>query len=82
MMHAANSDKSARLAPMLKMLRQRNRTGATTLELSCARNGTIDLATSTGISELRHEGYKIECKYEGKGATGRKIYRYFYRGVK
>ena len=81
-MHSANSDKSARLAPMLKMLRARYRTGATTLELSCARNGTIDLAVHTGIAEIRNNGYKIECVYDGKGATGRKIYRYFYRGMK
>jgi hypothetical protein len=81
MINFANTDKSKRLAPILAMLRRRLVTGATTLELSCARAGTVDLAVHTSIAEIRANGYKIACHFDGRMNDGRKIYRYFYKGT-
>ena len=71
-MHAANPEKSRRLARMLELLKAHPR-GATTLEL---QRWSDSCAVSTDISELRQSGYVIDCICEGTNRNGRKVYRY------
>lgn len=72
-MHYGCVDKSPRLKAILGFLMSRGLGGATTVEIHdiC---GALNPATE--VSAIRHQGYSIDCKYEGRGATGSKIYRY------
>jgi len=79
-MHKANAEKSKRLRAALAALRVfRAYGGPTTLDLQMH---TGSMAPATDISELRQNGYVIDCEYAGKTATGRKIFRYHLRGKK
>lgn len=72
-MHAAKVENSPGLQAVLALLRQRGGQGATTWEF-------IEIAhvanPATEISALRHNGYTINRKYEGKNANGRSVNRY------
>ena len=65
--------KSKRLQKVLMRLRWWGKTGMTTFEIGLRCNST---RPSSDISELRANGKRISCKYEGLSADGRKIYRY------
>jgi len=77
-MHAANPEKSERLARTLYIIRSFGKFGLTTAQLQFH---TGSVAPSTDVAELRQHGYNVECEYEGK-RDGRRIYRYTYRGRK
>ena len=77
-MHAANPEKSQRLAHTLDTIRAFGKFGLTTAQLQ-AHTGSM--APSTDVAELRQRGYRIDCNYVGKN-NGRRIYRYTYRGRK
>ena len=76
-MHAANSDRSRRLALLLHALRSHPE-GMRTAEI---QTWTASMAPATDVSELRNgkPGYRIDCKYEGLSSSGRRIFRYVYR---
>lgn len=78
-MHHANAAKSPRLARLLGYVRSMGRHGATSLDL---QQWTGSMAVSTDISELRRNGHRIDCVYEKKTPTGRKVFRYTYKGKK
>jgi hypothetical protein len=75
-MHAADPERSNRLARMLELLKAHPR-GATTLDLA---RWSDSCAVGTDISELRQSGYFIDCICEGKNRNGRKVYRYTLKG--
>ena len=77
-MNNANAEKSARLQRTLEILRAFPE-GATTFDLQCLSNS---MAPATDVSECRANGYDIECRYQGKTSTGRRIYSYHYKGRK
>lgn len=78
-MHAANAEKSQRLRKCLNFLRSWGSKGVTTAEL---QGFTASMAPATDVSELRAQGYEIDCTYQGKSERGRRVYRYTYRGKK
>jgi hypothetical protein len=78
-MHAAKVEKSTRLRKCLMFLRAAGRPGATTAEL---QGFTASMAPATDVSELRAQGYEIDCTYQGTSRRGRKVYRYTYKGKK
>lgn len=67
------SDNSDRIQRIVKFLRSKGEKGATSLEISDA---CYSPRASSDVSEARACGHNIDCKYEGKSPTGRKIYRY------
>lgn len=77
-MHKANADKSYRLKQTLDVLRAFP-DGPTTWDI---QGWCGSMAPATDISELRKNGYVIDCKYQGLTSTGRKIFRYHLRGKK
>lgn len=77
-MHNANADKSYRLKQTLDVLRAFP-DGPTTWDI---QGWCGSMAPATDISELRQNGYVIDCKYQGLTSTGRKIFRYHLRGKK
>ena len=77
-MHKANAEKSYRLKQTLHVLRAFP-DGPTTWDI---QSWCGSMAPATDISELRQNGYIIDCEYAGKTATGRKIFRYHLRGKK
>ena len=76
-MHAANADKSARLRRTLSFIRGWGSNGVTSAEL---QGFTRSMAVATDVSELRRNGHRIDCVYEGTNERGRKVYRYYYKG--
>ena len=72
--HAANIKTSDRLQRLLYLLRTHVLEGVTSLEITEALG---ILNPGTEVSALRHNGYDVECKYDGKTSTGAKRYRYF-----
>ena len=76
-MHAAKVANSPPLQAVLAFLKARGAQGATTWEfIEEARVAN----PATEVSALRQNGYTIECKYQEK-RNGRKVYRYWLRGV-
>lgn len=75
-MNAGNPERSKRLKLTLSYL-QFGKGGRTTAEI---QEHTGSMAPATDISELRCSGYVIDCKYEGKTPSGRRVYRYVYLG--
>ena len=71
-MHAGKVENSPPLQAVLAFLKLRGAAGATTWQI-LAEAHVANPATE--ISALRHNGYFINCKYEGK-SNGRKVYRY------
>lgn len=76
-MNAAHPETSVRLYRTLEYLKAAGAVGATSAELA---GFTRSCAPGTDVSELRHNGYEIECRYERKSSTGAKIFRYRYQG--
>lgn len=72
MMHASKLETSKPLQAILTMLRDRGQQGATTKEIA---DGCGVENAATWISALRHNGYRIECDYQGT-FEGRRRYRY------
>lgn len=72
-MNAGKVENCPTLQKILDLLRRRGAAGATTLELHEASGA---MSPSTEVSAIRHNGYEIECEYEGK-LNGRKVYRYW-----
>ncbi len=77
MMHAGSIKTSRPLQAALSYLRSKGRVGATTLELSRALG---EVAFHSTAAALRANGYDILCRYDGRSSTGRKVYRYWYKG--
>ena len=75
--HAADVAESKRLQAVLEALRS-SEDGLTTREI-IARTGTC--AVNSVISELRANGFGIECRYMGKSKEGMRIYNYRLTGV-
>jgi hypothetical protein len=78
-MHAAKTDKSERLSRTLHFIRSWGKYGATSAQV---QGFTGSMAVATDISELRQNGYNIECEYDGINHDGRKIFRYTFKGRK
>ncbi len=72
-MHFCNADHSLRLKRTLNALVEVGRSGITSAALA-QRTGSV--AVATDVSELRKNGYVIDCKYLYKTATGRKVFTY------
>jgi hypothetical protein len=72
-MHAARIEKSGRLRRVLELLREKRSEGATTRDI-------IDVAhvcaVNSIVSELRANGFRIECDFDRRGEDGSAIYRY------
>ncbi len=75
-MHAANPERSKRLKLTLRYL-EFAPGGRTTAEI---QEHTGSTAPATDISELRHSGYRVLCRCEGRNSNGRRVYRYTYLG--
>lgn len=75
-MHNAKIESSKRLQSVLALLKGRGSRGATTWEIM---QECRCLAPGTTISELRKNGYTIECSRDGSTQDGRKVYRYTLR---
>ena len=72
-MHAGKIATSETLQRLRDFLIMRGDKGATSYELTVA----LELvAVATWVSALRHNGHVIECKCEGKSASGARVYRY------
>ena len=72
-MHFGSVDSCPRLKSILGLLLARGLEGATTLEI---HEISGSMAPSTDVSAIRHQGYSIDCKYERRTETGKKVYRY------
>ena len=66
------SKKSSRIRKIWTALKQ-SRLGLTTMELAKRCNST---RPESDASELRANGVKVCCTYEGLSENGRKVYRY------
>lgn len=75
-MHAGNPDRSARLRRLLDVLTA-HPDGLTTAELI---SWTGSCAPHSDAAELRQSGYRVDCRYEGRTATGRRVHRYVLVG--
>lgn len=75
-MHAANVEKSPRLQAVLTMLRRRGSAGATGRELALAAEV---LNPSGAVSELRANGFVIDCVEEPSTRKGRRVFRFVLR---
>ena len=75
--HAASLAGSKPLQRVLQFLRMFGKTGITTAILAEYANVQN---VATWVSALRHNGFDIECKYEGQSNDGARIYRYWLRG--
>ncbi len=73
MMHAARLAESNRLYVIYLCLSAAGKKGRTTQEISRL---TGSCAPGTDISELRRNGIGVRCEYDGRTASGRKVYRY------
>ncbi len=73
MIHFAKLDASPRLQRMLAFLRERGPSGATGREIAVECE-TLNPATQA--SELRRNGFNIECSYERTTEGGRSVHRY------
>ncbi len=71
-MNARNPKKAEQLKAMLVLLHRRGKGGATTWELAKVGGSC---APSTCISEIRANGYNVQCTREDY-AEGQRIYRY------
>lgn len=78
-MHAGNPERSYRLARTLMLLKSAGPRGVTTAELQAWSNS---MAPATDVSELRANRHQIDCRCQGVNSTGRRVYRYTYRGKK
>jgi hypothetical protein len=70
--HAADVAESRRLQRVVEALKL-SPDGLTTREI-ITRTGTC--AVNSVVSELRANGYAIECRYMGKSDEGMRIYNY------
>lgn len=71
-MHAARFDNSERLQRLAACLRRRGGSGATTDEI---RRDTGSVCVHSDVSELRANGFTVDCSFEGLH-QGRRVYRY------
>jgi hypothetical protein len=71
--HAGHVEKSVRLKRVLQCLRDHRRFGITTLSLNRLAFTT---RSSSDVSELRSNGYRIDCKFVGSTPDGLKVHRY------
>jgi len=78
-MHYADPEHSARLTRTLRYLNYCAGYGCTTAQLQAA---TASMAPATDVSELRQSGYLIDCTNEGISTTGRRVFRYVFKGRK
>lgn len=76
-MHAGNPERSKRLARALDYIRSCGPIGCTTAEL---QNYTGSMAPATDVSELRRNGYLIDCDFDCVNKNGRRVYTYRYQG--
>lgn len=72
-MHFAKLGESPRLQRMLAFLRSRGSTGATGREIVV--NCEV-LNPATYVSELRKNGYAIDCDFEKETESAARVYRY------
>ena len=72
-MHFARIESSPRLQQLLALLQDRGSIGVTGWEIA-ERIGVLNPATE--ISQVRHNGYKIECTLERMTENRRRVYRY------
>ncbi len=77
-MHNANAEKSIRLQRTLDAFKAYP-DGPTTWDI---QGHSWSMSVATDISELRQNGYLIDCEYECRTFSGRKIFRYHLRGKK
>ena len=70
--HHSNLD-SPRLQKLMAVLRERGKSGATTLDLAACCYST---RPSSDVSELRANNVPIKTTFEGTNENGRKVYRY------
>ena len=73
MMHFAKLESSPRLQQLLALLQDRGSTGVTGWEIA-DRIGVLNPATE--ISQVRHNGYRIDCTLERVTESRRRVYRY------
>lgn len=73
MIHFANAKKSNRLRKVLSYLKDRGNRGATTRDLVEA---TGQVAINSIAAELRAQGYRISCTFQGRSLEGNSIFRY------
>lgn len=71
--HAARAERSPQLQRLLAVLREAGARGITSLEL---QEKSHLVAIATRVSELRHNGYDIQCALERISIDGARIYRY------
>jgi len=77
-MHAGKVENSPPLQAVLAFLRERGPQGVTTWEFIAH----LQVANpTTWISALRHNGYSISRKCEGRNGNGRMVNRYFLEAV-
>jgi len=72
--HFAKIDKSPRLQRLLALLKEGPRTTREIQELAEVR------AVSASVTELRRNGYIIDCDYVGKSERGERVFRYTIKG--
>lgn len=73
----AKVEKSPRLRAALHTLRRYTLTGITGLDL-CRDAGVMN--PGEVCSELRRNGYEIECIEQGKSPSGRRVFKYRLTG--
>lgn len=73
--HAAKLKDSERLQRLETFLISGGRRGRTTLEIQehCRTGGV-----SRDVDELRKNGVKVVCQYEGRNVNGRKVFCYWH----
>lgn len=78
-MHAPNVFTSDRISKLFFALKGAGGLGLTTLQI---QQQTGSMAPGTDVSALRANGYIVSCAYEGRTASGAKLYRYVLHGRK
>ncbi len=71
--HAGTVETSPRLSAVLVYLEECGSEGATTLAILQHCPTT---RPSSDVSELRANGYTVDCQYVGKSSAGAKVHRY------
>ena len=77
--HFAKLEKSKRLQRIYRLLLERGRLGATTLEITQLCD---TVCAGSGVAELRANGKRIRAVAERETRTGRRVFRYFLEAGK
>jgi hypothetical protein len=77
--HAGNPETSYRLRRVLNSLKEAGKDGLTSWQI--VQKASV-VSPATCVSELRKNGFIVDCELERTMSGGSRIYRYIFKGKK